>query len=66
MIHKKQCERSRASRKKRCKTPGKVKEKSVNSRMKREEQKKIIIYAVCKFFNKKSVQIVEADSHISD
>ena len=22
--------------------------------------------AVCKFFNKKSVQIVEADSHISD
>ena len=36
MIHKKQCERSRASRKKRCKTPGKVKEKSVNSRMKRE------------------------------
>lgn len=44
MIHKKQCERSRASRKKRCKMPGKVKEKSVNSRMKREEQKKIIIY----------------------
>ena len=25
-----------------------------------------IYYAVCKFFNKKSVQIVEADSHISD
>ena len=24
------------------------------------------IHAVCKFFNKKSVQIVEADSHISD
>ena len=24
------------------------------------------INAVCKFFNKKSVQIVEADSHISD
>ena len=23
------------------------------------------IYAVCKFFNKKSVQIVEANSHIS-
>ena len=23
-------------------------------------------HAVCKFFNKKSVQIVEADSHISD
>ena len=26
----------------------------------------IRINAVCKFFNKKSVQIVEADSHISD
>ena len=26
----------------------------------------IKINAVCKFFNKKSVQIVEADSHISD
>lgn len=25
-----------------------------------------LIHAVCKFFNKKSVQIVEADSHISD
>ena len=25
-----------------------------------------LIYAVCKFFNKKSVQIVKADSHISD
>ena len=24
------------------------------------------IHAVCKFFNKKSVQIVEVDSHISD
>lgn len=28
--------------------------------------KSLTIYAVCKFFNKKSVQIVEADSHISD
>ena len=27
---------------------------------------KKITYAECKFFNKKSVQIVEADSHISD
>ena len=27
---------------------------------------KTIIHAECKFFNKKSVQIVEADSHISD
>ncbi len=26
----------------------------------------VLIHAVCKFFNKKSVQIVKADSHISD
>ena len=25
----------------------------------------LLLYAVCKFFNKKSVQIVEANSHIS-
>ena len=29
-------------------------------------RRKFIINAVCKFFNKKSVQIVKADSHISD
>ena len=31
----------------------------------REDTIKLIIDAVCKFFNKKSVQIVEANSHIS-